>query len=773
MVDIINLPVFSYNFEKPKPNIALDLENNINNLENYLKNKLTGKNQNLINIPDIILFRKLASDYYKIFELSEKFSELEYELFIKNKRDGPIFYLNLFLYGNSENHRLFVYLKTNNLEITQFQFGKYTSLCYNNITPTEYPGPIIQETKSNIFNILKKNNKIYNLRALDLDINGFLFLDPALINFMNKIPKIKYLDLDKNKLNINAENNLAIRLQIGKYTNLEFLFCDYHLKLCFRDINSLGNLANIFNFLIFNKLNYIKQDKSLDLQKILDINCDIYIQLTSYKNYCYERKQIFINNQKVFDLYGQDNLFDPQDILYDSGKLINSDPKKYLELVVNNLTRNNFMDFPDFIYNQDMELVNQFLFLEHKAGITKKFPDRVESYHYKSNLELNSKYTEYISGFEYTYYKKNNIIGIFKNYSGNIQYNFKLKNLDINYQNNNHNIYTNIEKNNQIIFSAESENNIKLILTNNLSESDIKILEKNFSFSNILSDFLKLSDKKTYYKELDILKFPDITYKFYNKPINYGNNNSTAKIIALKEKQDQTISTNQFNFNKYSGHLESNKSQSDNKLNTKISAKPNLKFKNLTGYKAARTLDNKLCIIKLLIPGDSKIILDNFYEKYKTDTAQVLSIDQVIYNKNKFYFVKDLENQDCPVCLDQPADHILYPCRHRICSTCYSQILAITNITNCHYCRANIKYSENIPNIKINSEEITEALSCIHTNNFLYKKNQIINIPDFDTNLSKICGPGIYFHDQLEDVFKWFEYLDIPVELKSEYPSGW
>ena len=123
--------------------------------------------------------------------------------------------------------------------------------------------------------------------------------------------------------------------------------------------------------------------------------------------------------------------------------------------------------------------------------------------------------------------------------------------------------------------------------------------------------------------------------------------------------------------------------------------------------------------------------------------------------------------------MDATADFKAVPCGHLICSSCWEQILTRSAHHECPYCRQAV-HKVIAKGIELDSRgkfSLEKAYSCVHTNDFEYALNKYVHAEGFDCNLSKVCAPGIHFHDKKSDVFKWFEYLDIPdVLMQNKVP---
>ncbi len=88
----------------------------------------------------------------------------------------------------------------------------------------------------------------------------------------------------------------------------------------------------------------------------------------------------------------------------------------------------------------------------------------------------------------------------------------------------------------------------------------------------------------------------------------------------------------------------------------------------------------------------------------------------------------------------------------------------------CPLCRQQIFQVSQIvdqKNKETNTEPLKVAYSFIYTSDFKYEVGKEIFIPNYNGDLSVTCAPGVHFHMKPDDVFKWFEYLEVPDEIKN------
>ena len=336
----------------------------------------------------------------------------------------------------------------------------------------------------------------------------------------------------------------------------------------------------------------------------------------------------------------------------------------------------------------------------------------------------------------------------------------------------------------ELIYSGYATDTEMKVTINQLDKYDMTKLNFNKMFNyNFITkfgfDFQSLNKKEDLLNPLkhiknEIIKTTDnkhpveFTYTYGNTFGNtFGNKFGTPQnIIVTQNETDEKInSIDQHNFDSGGQHKNHKSIDETNQLVVTALSQEEINAGRI-GYKAARTADNKMCIIKLFLPPDARVAWDSDKDKYRTDKVIPLTIKKAYYGKTQHFYTRDLDIEDCPVCADAMATHIAYPCRHKLCGDCWKEIITEGN-NNCPYCRAAIEKVDELPLNRLpentdTDEEITEAYSCIYTDKFVYRKNEQVIIGDFDGDLNKVCAAGIHFHDKEADVFQWFEYLDIP-----------
>ena len=264
----------------------------------------------------------------------------------------------------------------------------------------------------------------------------------------------------------------------------------------------------------------------------------------------------------------------------------------------------------------------------------------------------------------------------------------------------------------------------------------------------------------------------DVTYNQSNDIegiVQYGNGSSKPKNDYPHKKDDDyesknkkivNISTHIFKKNIEIKH----ESSSDNGFKLAGINKIN----DTIGYKAAMTADGQLCMVTLSIPKDAKIVKDITYDKYKTNTATVVAIDRILYDKYKIFKLNDVfmkDDTECPICFDTAKLYICSPCLHRYCIDCINNIRKSTG-NECPMCRKTIESAHDITVSVIDrNTNLTCAYSFVHNTTFKYELHNTYTISDFDMNIiGKTCGPGIYYHTRPSDIIQWFGYLEIDNE---------
>lgn len=266
--------------------------------------------------------------------------------------------------------------------------------------------------------------------------------------------------------------------------------------------------------------------------------------------------------------------------------------------------------------------------------------------------------------------------------------------------------------------------------------------------------------------------------KYSAMPPIYYLGNTTNNEINIEERSGTNKHANNsttFAF-KSNGHLE-RINHIDNAGRVIVKDKMN-QIDGFYGYKAARTACGKTCIVKLLIPklatvikSVDKVKADGYvFDKYRTNIAIPISIDEVFYiqtgkpgTHDNFFYAKHLVPEECPICLDKISDKITVPCNHKICSDCHKKVS-----NTCWICKQHITHMRDLPQNVLspghNPVDHHIAYSCVHVDGFEYKLYEKITITDFDNDKSHGCGSGIHFCSNPQQVFVYFEFLNIPDE---------
>ena len=505
------------------------------------------------------------------------------------------------------------------------------------------------------------------------------------------------------------------------------------------NINKLG--LDLPDFLIDNQNDLIKQ----------------YI-MKKYSNFDVKRlqKQDKVYNLTTFRYNKQNKLISKVNRSFDLETTMTNDAKipKEMNIMTDGVVSTNNMHIEQEIYDPTNNMIISKFTETIKS--TNNIVNEITSHIYVICDNYKVEYNKYlvhekqIRAYDKKIYKNNNLI-----YDGHIKDNDVVVDLNV------------MNKEDQIKF------NFNDILNHNFISNfgiNLNTLHKNEDENNMY--IFDQCQQETFSTNDNKYKF-EFNYNYYPKYLmhTYGNSSSTAKSIVVTKSEngkDNINSIDQHNFDSDGQQKNSKFIDESNRLTIKALTMEEINAGRI-GYKAAQTSDNKMCIIKLFLPKDAKVAWDQYKDKYRTNKVIVLSIKKIYYEKKHHYYTKDLNLEDCGVCLDAPSTFIAYPCRHKLCGTCWKQLIDVSQNKNCPTCRAHINKIEEVPINKLpensnidENEEIIEAYSCVHTDQFIYKKNEQIIIDDFDGNLKKVCAPGIHFHDKEEDVFQWFEYMNIP-----------
>ncbi len=206
-----------------------------------------------------------------------------------------------------------------------------------------------------------------------------------------------------------------------------------------------------------------------------------------------------------------------------------------------------------------------------------------------------------------------------------------------------------------------------------------------------------------------------------------------------------------------------------NNLNIKTETRNYLRQKPVIGYKLARTIDIKLCIVRYKVRNDSYIVAGKTdvvdgkwlsyvvpskrFDKYRCNISKTTGIIPAAINAGKITYDKTamvIENE-CTFCLCDQSDKKLIPCNHMICKDCYEQSMSLQCKTNakeiplkCPTCSTNIAGHTDIKYVP-KPNQIQEAYAIISTTPYTYQLWKENIAPVFDRNISKYCGEGFHF----------------------------
>lgn len=263
-------------------------------------------------------------------------------------------------------------------------------------------------------------------------------------------------------------------------------------------------------------------------------------------------------------------------------------------------------------------------------------------------------------------------------------------------------------------------------------------------------------------------------------PRMHGNGpGSITKTVATGHDERGSVSSvHQYNYDSR-GHIKNKKIiDSANQYTITAQSKKEI-YDGHIGYKAAKTEDDKMCIVTLYVANDAKVAWEPVQNKYRTNMAKVVSIKQVTEVNGEYYYDNDIIPEECHICMDAIATHLAIPCRHKLCGQCWLDVFKEGK--QCYQCMSdviriqqiNIDYDDETTLEQIQAQSIIQfgktikkAYSFVHDTGFVYPLGELVVENNFDGNLNKTCVPGIHYHDVEDDVFKYFEFMDIPLSLQ-------
>jgi len=507
-----------------------------------------------------------------------------------------------------------------------------------------------------------------------------------------------------------------------------------------------------------------------------------------------------------------------------------SDTNEYYKYYSNNVNVTN-INTPYFLNKDtlDEELIQSFIASDIGTKIFTKYSKLEENkyminkYHCNSNGKLVRKISEVIDPQRYSFIDKtqldinpfnNNVITMMHLTKDNISTSLLLEQYISSYKmvitkEQNISTFTNkhtkcVYKDNQVIFNGVIDINGYKIDDNTykITDQESRLFKINGSLSeSIISTNISYNPNNTINtlssiqlpnEEIIETDDPNISFTFnykHNITVNFDRHENypdidtfgntigkkISNIIVSKKKHNNkdnkddivNITNHQFD----DGHEKQNTNiDEENHLKVKPATKQTVEHGHY-GWKAAITPEGRLCVVKLLIKPDTKVVWDAKHNKYRTEQADVIWIRPVYRNNDDVFYMKILETDECPICMDCEATHIAYPCLHKVCGDCWSSVLEKCHKQNCPHCNQIVHKISKLVKIEdvdgVSDLSLESANSFVHTKDFKYTVGQTVGVNNFDGNLNKACSNGIHYHDNEQDVFQWFKYLCIPSKFRT------
>lgn len=559
------------------------------------------------------------------------------------------------------------------------------------------------------FNIICNEYNIYCKNIQSNYTNIYLYEN-------NSACYYKYNSYKGNEINFNKLiDHLKLNELFNKYIDSFNKYCSFeYIKN--DNIEHLNIYGNISLSIKNNKLHIQKKSHDilignitkLDKQNINDDN-KFDAQYLSQNTFCISHKKD--NNIVTKQIYIDSNLyFDSELYINGFSHKINKLDSKFCE--ENKHLQN--MYIPEFLFNKNVE--QNFLIVYAYQKPT--------NYKYSINqIEKHQLPTRMIYEFDE---------------NGCIFYN----ELNIN-----KNVYTTYYKNNKIIEINSDTQNDYIASYDDLKKSRF---DKYYNFFD--------DNKEMFNKEI-ILQHNEHIYKFI---INCGITSSKQvdNIAVVVESGANTHDISKIVL-KADGTAEIIRTNNSNQLIIKSATRN--KFSGNVGYKFAIS-NNIPVVVSLEIPDDSEVVFDHYHNKFRCNKCKVIDI-QPIKDKN----VKEMQNT-CGICLTQRPNVMFSPCQHVACSECVSVCTVSEN--KCHECQTKIESYITLTNDIVSEKtQIEKANSAIYCSDFEYKIGETIMINDFNIAEYWKCTSGVHFHSNINDVYAWLEFIDIPYisyELKND-----
>lgn len=197
------------------------------------------------------------------------------------------------------------------------------------------------------------------------------------------------------------------------------------------------------------------------------------------------------------------------------------------------------------------------------------------------------------------------------------------------------------------------------------------------------------------------------------------------------------------------------------------------------GYKLARTEQHRPCVVRLRIPAHAQVVLGERGDKYRCSHAHIEWIREVTFVYSDADTVRAVcythppsSEKLCTVCHERWCNEMAYPCKHKLCSLCWSAHRESSS--TCPLCRQDV---ERFFELKMmdNDEDfsLTHAYSCISRDDeaMRYDRYTDVHVSDFDSDITKHCANGIHYFVSEASCALYHEHFNIP-EVGAALPLG-
>lgn len=649
--------------------------------------------------------------------------------------------------------------------------------------------------------------ELENLETNKIETNSTDF--PEIIKFMEKYNEM----LTRNDYIRNINNDLKSEL----YIELMMIVNDHvyqnksfnELINCIKEKYGDKCMSNMLSYIIIdNKSQQLINNIEYESKKIITVQKMLNYLLFGIK---------YSKEVPIYNLHKMNNIFNSE-FCIDLITVVNNQmhQHKSFEKIMDNI----FIEFPSIslFNNEQMQCVYRIIeilsliIIQNSELTVYELKDMILKI--MNNEEMIPSYThrEYINLVNCLLYY-NNTMDVHSNIDyANILYNILLnhyKNIEdiineICDENDIESKYNNFKNDciiNERILDNFKNNDVENVIKHILSarykdcnqikwDMEIEDYDKYFNHDvniNILIDISENTYTNIFHHMLDEDSHDSISFKYernnkiHDYIISFGNHISSNKTVISNDGTTKSYSKEEIGTSQYK-YIKIGENKNENcVLSKEKNGKNNFGY---DGYKAGITLKGEPCIIILKIFPDSVVACDNKMKKYRTNKCAVKNIYKVQMvsdkNRRKGYTINhNISINDtsfdgiCPICCTKEASQVARPCNHNMCLDCWIKIISENGKkAKCPYCTLEIDKIDYVSTYKSDLdkriENCDEAYSIVSTKKTKYRVGSIIEVNDFDKNLSAVCCNGIHFHTDIKETYKWFEYLLIPNELKDK-----